>query len=287
MGHDWLIIQWCWKLTHKSSRPDPTTFSLKMCNIRRWIFSRSCHSYYSTSFIFRSVQIQFKICWRAILFAENWGYLEKDQCTNDWKSIRYTYNHIDKPDFHKTFVPFYIGNSGTPLPYIFVQYYIDHEGHLRTFTKLHSKSKNLEKTIQHTKHSVHNQIKNPANKDIKDILKAFDDFRKKGKNVWINVFWYIKVYISWKFVQYTIHWGKTQFLKKISSDETNVTKNVFFFLSRAPTHPSFTFKLRFFYELKHKVRHSKSVCGIFHFRPLFVFMKVKYFFQQAEWTLWF
>ena len=52
-------------------------------------------------------------------------------------------------------------------------------------------------------------------------------------------------------------------LKKISSDEINGTKNALFFLSRAPTHHSFTFNLRFIYELKHKVRLSKTVCGIF------------------------
>ena len=32
--------------------------------------------------------------------------------------------------------------------------------------------------------------------------------------------------------------------KKIPSDEMNVTKNAVFFLSRAPTHRSFTFNLQ-------------------------------------------
>ena len=52
-------------------------------------------------------------------------------------------------------------------------------------------------------------------------------------------------------------------LKKIPLDKINGTKNAFFFLSRAPTHHSFAFDLRFLYELKHKVRLSKTVCGIF------------------------
>ena len=34
------------------------------------------------------------------------------------------------------------------------------------------------------------------------------------------------------------------------------------------------FNLRFLYELKQKVRLSKTVCGIFHFRFRFVFIKV-------------
>ena len=62
----------------------------------------------------------------------------------------------------------------------------------------------------------------------------------------------------------------------------NGTKSAFFFLSRAPTHHSFTFNLRFLYELKHKVRLSKTVCGIFHFRFRFIFNKVYIFVQQID-----
>ena len=78
---------------------------------------------------------------------------------------------------------------------------------------------------------------------------------------------------------------KAQALIKIHSDKTNGTKNALFFLSRAPTHHSFTFNLRFLYELKHKVRLSKIVCGIFHFRFRFVFIKVYIFVQQNAWAL--
>ena len=74
-------------------------------------------------------------------------------------------------------------------------------------------------------------------------------------------------------------------LKKFPSDKINGTKNALFFLSRAPTHHSFTFNLRFLYELKHKVCLSKTVCGIFHFRFRFVFIKVYIFVQQNAWTL--
>ena len=69
-------------------------------------------------------------------------------------------------------------------------------------------------------------------------------------------------------------------LKRYSSDKINDTKNALFFLSRGPTHYSFTFNLRFLYELNHKVRLSKIVCGIFHFRFRFVFIKVYIFVQQ-------
>ena len=53
----------------------------------------------------------------------------------------------------------------------------------------------------------------------------------------------------------------------------------------APTHHSLTFNLRFLHELKHKIRLSKTVCGIFHFRFRFVFIKVYIFVQQNAWTL--
>ena len=83
---------------------------------------------------------------------------------------------------------------------------------------------------------------------LKDTLKAIDDF---------NNFWYVKkVCTFWKSIQYTLRRDKTQILKK--------------FLSRAPTHHSFTFNLPFLYELKHTVCLSKTVCGIFHFRFRFV-----------------
>ena len=77
-------------------------------------------------------------------------------------------------------------------------------------------------------------------------------------------------------------------LKKIPSEKIKGTKNALSFLSRAPTYQSFTFNLRFLYELKQKVRLSKTMCGIFRFRFGFVFIKNEtksFFVQQNAWTL--
>ena len=74
-------------------------------------------------------------------------------------------------------------------------------------------------------------------------------------------------------------------LKKFPSDKTKVVKNALFFLSRTPTHHSFTFNSRFLYELKRKVRISETVCRIFHFRSRLVFIKIYIFVQQKAWTL--
>ena len=74
-------------------------------------------------------------------------------------------------------------------------------------------------------------------------------------------------------------------LKKFPSDKINGAKNTLFFLLRAPTHHSLTFDLQFLYKLKHKVCLFKTVCGIFHFRLRFVFIKVNMFIQQNSWTL--
>ena len=82
----------------------------------------------------------------------------------------------------------------------------------------------------------------------------------------------------------TIH--KIQILKRFPWDKINGTKNALFFLLRAPTHHSFTFNWRLLYELKQKVCLSKTVCGVFHFRFRFVFIKVCIFVQQNAWTLW-
>ena len=85
-------------------------------------------------------------------------------------------------------------------------------------------------------------------------------------------------------IQY-IHSNTTQMLKKFSSDKINGTKNALFSLLRAPTHHSFTFNLRFLYELMHKVHLSKTMCGFLHFRFRFVFIKGYIFGQKNTWTL--
>ena len=75
-------------------------------------------------------------------------------------------------------------------------------------------------------------------------------------------------------------------LKKISFGKNKRYKKCHFFsFARAPIHHSFTFNLRFLHELKHKVPLSKTMCGIFHLRFHFVFIKVYIFVQQNAWTL--
>ena len=86
---------------------------------------------------------------------------------------------------------------------------------------------------------------------FKDTLKAFSNFINKQKSVWNNVFWYVKICISWNF-------------KKSFFGQKNVTKNSIFFFLRAPTHQVLLL-LQFLYELKHKIRLSRTVCEIFHF----------------------
>ena len=71
-------------------------------------------------------------------------------------------------------------------------------------------------------------------------------------------------------------------LKFFSFDEINDAKNALFFLSRAPTHHSFTFNFRLLYELKHKVCLSKTMCGIFYFRFRFVFINVYFLFNEMH-----
>ena len=110
-------------------------------------------------------------------------------------------------------------------------------------------------------------------------LKNFTKFtRKIQKSVWSNVFWYVKVCYMLK--MYSIHY------KKISFGQNKRYKNTLFLLSRAPTHYSFIFDLRFLFELKQKVRLSKTTCWIFHFRSCFVSIKVYIFVRQNAWAFW-
>ena len=99
---------------------------------------------------------------------------------------------------------------------------------------------------------------------------------KTNKNLYEVMFFLIcrsiYILIFWKFIQSATDWDKTQILKKFDLDKRSGTKNALFFLSRAPTRYSFTFNLRFIYELKHKVRLFKTMCGIFHFRFRFVIL---------------
>ena len=74
-------------------------------------------------------------------------------------------------------------------------------------------------------------------------------------------------------------------LKKIPSHKINGTKKALLFRSGAPTHHSFTFNFQFLYELTLKVLLAKTVCGIFHFRFRFVFIKVYILVQENAWTL--
>ena len=71
--------------------------------------------------------------------------------------------------------------------------------------------------------------------NLSTILKT------SNNSVGSNVFWYVKVCIFLKCIQYSIHWDQIQILKKFLSDKINRTKNGLFLLLQAPTHHSFTF----------------------------------------------
>ena len=70
---------------------------------------------------------------------------------------------------------------------------------------------------------------------------------------------------------YSIHYTlrKNKKVQKICVGQNKRYKKYLLFLSRASTHHSFTFNLRFSYELNHMVRLSKTVFGIFNFRLCF------------------
>ena len=74
--------------------------------------------------------------------------------------------------------------------------------------------------------------------------------------------------------------------KKISKMSNYVLILSIFFLIMIIRNLQCTFNMQFLYDLRHKIRLSKIVCGIFHFRFRFVFIKVYIFLQQNAWPLW-
>ena len=110
---------------------------------------------------------------------------------------------------------------------------------------------------------------------------------RRNKSVWSNVFWYVKLYIFWKFIQYpAIHWDKTEMSKKFPLDKIDKIH----FLSFASSDSSqfyFQFAILIWAEAqgsslwKHKVRLSKSECGNFSFWFHFVFIKVYILFKKS------
>ena len=129
------------------------------------------------------------------------------------------------------------------------------------------KKRNTLNSLNHRKHGV-GYLR--IHWRLSTILKT------SNKSVWCNVFWYVKVCIFWKCIQYLIHWNKTQMLKKFPSDEINGTN----------AHHSFTFNLRFLYELKHKIRLSKTVVRFSIFDSVSFVLKFIFFCWQNTWTLW-
>ena len=105
------------------------------------------------------------------------------------------------------------------------------------------------------------------------------------KSVWSNVFLICKSIYILKLYSVDIEM-KHKFKKKSPWDKISGTKNTLVHLSRALTHHSSTFNLRFLYELKHKILISKTVGEIFHFQFRFVFIKVYIFVHQNPWTFW-
>ena len=75
---------------------------------------------------------------------------------------------------------------------------------------------------------------------------------------------------------------KHKSLKRFPSDKRNGTKNALFSLLRAPTHHSFTFNLRFLYELKHKVCLSKVPVGFSIFDSVGLLLKFILLFNKVH-----
>ena len=121
---------------------------------------------------------------------------------------------------------------------------------------------------------------------IKVLFKAFHHFKTSKKGVWSNDFWYVKVYIFWKLMQYTIHWDKTQTLKKFPSDKINVAKTALFFFRELQLITVLLLIRTSYTSWSTRFIFLRLCLGLSHFRFRFVFIAVYIFVQQKELTLW-
>ena len=95
---------------------------------------------------------------------------------------------------------------------------------------------------------------------LKDTLKAFNDFKNKQQK------WMKKYFLMCKSIYilkvYSIHYT-LRLNTNVSFGQNRRYKKSLFFLLQAPTHHSFTFNLRFLYDLKHKVSFSKTYSKLY------------------------
>ena len=112
---------------------------------------------------------------------------------------------------------------------------------------------------------------------VKDILKALDDFEnRQQKSVY-------ECFLIWKGIYilkvYSIH-GTLRYnpnIKKIS-----LQKMLSFFLSRSPTHHSFTFNLQFLCELKPKVLSLELCMGFSIFNSVSFLLNFIFLFNKKH-----
>ena len=98
-----------------------------------------------------------------------------------------------------------------------------------------------------------------------------------------NVFSYVKVRIFWKRIQYTIHWDKTM-LRKFHLDKINGTKHALLFFFCKLQLITALFLICNSYMSWNTRFVSLKLCGIFHLRFCFIFIKVYILLQQNAWT---
>ena len=105
-----------------------------------------------------------------------------------------------------------------------------------------------------------------------------------NKSVWSNVFWYVKVCIFWKCIQYIMHWDGTQILKILLWIKWTLQKMLSFFFREFQL-ITVLLLICDTYMNWNTSFVSLKLCGIFHFQLRLVFIKVYIFAQQNARTL--
>ena len=100
-------------------------------------------------------------------------------------------------------------------------------------------------------------------------LIAFNNFKNNQKSVWSNVFWYVKICISWKCIKCTLHGDNIQILKKLRQWAVPRMSSFFFWELQLIIES-------FFIVDSYMGWSSKLKSGIFHFQFRFDSVEVNF-----------
>ena len=140
--------------------------------------------------------------------------------SSGWVSVSFFWHKENNTLARRIFFLFFWGRALFIFNFYFFIFLIFHLNDLKKIILTHSSCKYKYNWSSLVLHNISLRI----HWRLSTILET------SNLSVWINISRYVKVCIFCECIQYTIHWDKTQILKKFPTEKINSTKNAFFFL---------------------------------------------------------